>query len=63
MGNNNEEVKSILEESNAGMMYDYDEYGEEFFANYPDLKPYPRKIVKFDRKKISEAMSKILNSI
>jgi len=62
-GDNNEEVKRILEESNAGMMFGYDEDGEEFFTNYPNLKPSPGNIVKFDRIKISEAMSKILDSI
>ena len=62
-GNNNEEVKSILEESNAGMMFSYYEDGKEFFTNYPNLKPGSVNIVKFDRTKISEAMSKILDSI
>jgi glycosyltransferase involved in cell wall biosynthesis len=62
-GDNNEEVKRILEESNTGMMFGYDEDGKEFFTNYPDLKPDPGKIVQYDRIKISEAMSKILDSI
>ena len=62
-GDNNEEVKRILEDSNAGMMFGYDKNGEEFFANYPNIKPSPSNIVKFDRLKISEAMSKILDSI
>ncbi len=62
-GDNNEEVKRILEESNPGMMFSYDEDGKEFFTNYPKLKPDSANVVKFDRIKISEAMSKILDSI
>ncbi len=62
-GDNNDEVKRILQESNAGMMFGYDEDGKEFFTNYPDLKPDPGKIVQYDRIKISEAMSEILDSI
>jgi len=61
-GDNNEEVKRILEESNAGMMFGYDENGKEFFENYFQLKPSRKDIGKFDRIKISEAMSKILDS-
>jgi glycosyltransferase involved in cell wall biosynthesis len=62
-GDNNEEVKKILEESNAGMMFSYDEGGEEFFANYPNIKPSPGNIVKYERIKISDAMSEILDSV
>ncbi|MCH7773143.1 MAG: glycosyltransferase [Bacteroidetes bacterium] len=62
-GNNNEEVKQILENSNAGMMFNYDESGEEFFSEYKTIKPKPEYVVRFDRKKISEELSKILDSI
>jgi len=62
-GDNNEEVKRILEESNAGMIFGYDKDGKEFFTNYSNLKSSTGNIVKFDRIKISEAMSKILESI
>jgi hypothetical protein len=62
-GNNNEEVRQILDNSNAGMMFNYDESGEELFANYKNLKPEPSYVVKFDRKQISEKLSKILNTI
>ncbi len=62
-GNNNEEVKQILENSNAGTMFNYDESGEEFFANYKNLKADPSYVVKFDRKRISEELSKILDAI
>jgi hypothetical protein len=62
-GDNNEEVKQILENSNAGMMFNYDESGEEFFTNYKILKAQPSNVVKFDRKRISEELSKILDAI
>ena len=62
-GNNNEEVKQILENSKAGMMFNYDESGEEFFNNYKNLKPEPSYVVRFDRKRISEELSKILDAI
>ncbi|MGB5847876.1 MAG: glycosyltransferase, partial [Ignavibacteriaceae bacterium] len=50
-GDNNEEVKQILENSNAGMMFNYDESGEKFFTNYKILKAQPSYVVKFDRKR------------
>jgi len=62
-GNINEEVKLILENSNAGMMFNYDESGKEFFTNYKNLKPNPSYVVRFDRKRISEELSKILDAI
>ena len=62
-GDDNTEVNNILEETGAGMMFDYDEDGKEFFTNYPDLKPDSGNIEKYDRIKISAAMSKILDSI
>jgi len=62
-GDNNKEVNRILEESNAGMMFEYDEDGKKFFTNYSNLKPDSADVVKYDRINISEEMSKILNSI
>ncbi len=62
-GNNNEEVRQILENSNAGIMFNYDESGEEFFNNYKKLKTEPSYVVKFDRKRISEELSEILDAI
>ena len=62
-GENNEEVKRILTESNAGMMFSYNNSGEEFFSNYQNLKPNPAYVVKFDRKRISESLAAILDTI
>ncbi len=61
-GDNNKEVNRILEESNAGMMFSYDEDGKKFFTNYSNLKPDSAHFIKYDRIKISEVMSKILDS-
>jgi glycosyltransferase involved in cell wall biosynthesis len=61
-GDNNKEVKRILNTSNVGMMFNYDDSGEEFFANYKYLKPEHSYVVRFDRKRISEELSKILNT-
>jgi len=62
-GNNNKEVRQILDNSNAGMMFNYEESGEEFFNNYKNLKAEPSYVVKFDRKRIAEEMGKILDAI
>jgi len=62
-GNNNEEVKQILENSKAGMIFAYSDSGEEFFSEYKTINPKPEYVVRFDRKKISEELSKILDAI
>lgn len=62
-GNNNEEVKQILENSNGGMMFNYDESGEEFFTNYKNLKADPSYVVRFDRQRIAAEMAKILDTL
>ena len=62
-GNNNEEVRQILDNSNAGMTFNYNESGEEFFTNYKNLKAEPSYVVRFDRKRISEEFAKILDAI
>ena len=45
------------------MMFSYDEDWEGFFTNYKILKAQPSYVVKFDRKRISEELSKILDAI
>jgi len=60
-GNNNQEVKQILENSNAGIMYNYDESGEDFFTNYKNFKAEPSYVVKFDRERVAAEMAKILS--
>jgi glycosyltransferase involved in cell wall biosynthesis len=63
VGEGNEEVKKILKDSNAGMMFSYNDSGEEFFANHHKLKPDPAYVVRFDRKRISEQLANILDTI
>ena len=62
-GDNNIEVKKILEESNAGMMFLYKDSGEEFFRNYKTFKSDPAFITKFEREKISSELGKILSNL
>ncbi len=62
-GDNNEEVKQIIEDANAGMMFRYDESGEEFLLNYDQFKPNIEKAKLFDRKKISGGFLRLLNLV
>ncbi len=62
-GENNEEVKQILQESNAGMMFGYDEDGEEFFRNYSLYRIKTEIIKDFNRKKIAEYFNYILDRL
>ena len=60
-GNDNEEVKKILEETNAGMMFRYDEDGGEIFENSNQLKIELSKIERFNRKNIASFLSKLIS--
>ena len=62
-GDNNTEVKEILTQSNAGMMFSYDETGEEFFKSYEFFKVGENDVKKFNRKDITKELSKVLNSL
>jgi glycosyltransferase involved in cell wall biosynthesis len=62
-GDDNDEVIKLLDQSNSGMMFNYRETGEEFFKKYNTLVPNTDYIKQFDRKKISEKLSKILGTI
>jgi len=59
----NPEVKKLIEDSNSGLMLNYDSTGEEFFNNYGNFKPKVEKFIKYDRQIIAEEFSKILDSI
>ena len=59
-GDDNQEVKKIIEDANAGMMFRYDESGEEFFEKMNEFKVSSNRIENFDRESISEALYKIL---
>jgi glycosyltransferase involved in cell wall biosynthesis len=62
-GADNEEVKSILAESNAGMVFSYNESGKEFFEKAKQLKTDLSTVQKFDRKNIALELAKILSKL
>ena len=62
-GDGNDEVKKIITEAYAGMMFSYTESGEEFFRKSQSFKTEIDIIRKFERDRISEEMSKILESV
>lgn len=59
----NEEVKKILTEANAGMMFGYEESGEEFFNESSHFKSDQEFIKRFERKNISKGLRIILETI
>ena len=59
-GDDNEEVKKIITEANAGMMFKYNEDPEEFFNQAELFSTNMDFIKKFDRKNITEEFARIL---
>lgn len=59
-GDGNEEVNKILTEANAGMMFSYDDSGEEFFNRLQEFITKQDTIHKFERESISKEFSSIL---
>jgi len=62
-GNDNTEVKDILTKANAGIMYRYDESGEEFFNIYSKFKIDKEFIKQFERKNITQNFKEILDKL
>lgn len=62
-GDGNEEVKKILTEANAGMMFGYSVDAEIFFGNYNSFKTRQEVVQRFERRKIAEELSRILDKI
>ena len=60
-GNDNEEVKNILKETNSGMMFRYDQDAKEFFEKADSIKTDYSKIGAFNRKSITKELSNILD--
>ena len=60
-GKDNNEVKDILANANAGMMFGYNDSGEEFFKSYSKLKVSEEYVKGFERRKISNELSLILD--
>lgn len=61
-GNDNEEVKNILEQTNSGMMLRYENNAKEFFEKADKIKSDNSSIKMFNRKNIAESLSQILNN-
>ena len=53
-GDNNREVKRIIEESHSGMMFGYDKSGKEMLEQFDGKNPDNSYIKKFDRFEISQ---------
>jgi glycosyltransferase involved in cell wall biosynthesis len=62
-GDGNEEVKKILTDSNAGMMFGYEESGEEFLNSAASINVNQEYVQRFERKLISQKLKKILDSV
>jgi glycosyltransferase involved in cell wall biosynthesis len=60
-GDGNEEVKKIITDANAGMMFGYNESGEEFFRIYSSFKTNEEFVSGFERETISKKFSSILD--
>jgi glycosyltransferase involved in cell wall biosynthesis len=59
-GNNNEEVKRIIEESNSGMMFGYDESGKKMLEQLVKKIPDNNYIKRFDRFEISQEFNSVI---
>lgn len=60
-GNDNEEVKKIIHDANAGMMFRYDKDPEKFFEKANYFKTDRDYTEQFDRKNITKEFGRILN--
>lgn len=61
-GNDNEEVNSILQKSNAGMLFNYNSDADEFLKRFGQFNTDLNFVKQFDRKVIAEKFAGILNS-
>ena len=62
-GNDNDEVKNIISEANAGMLFKYDEDCKEFFEKANSFSTNQDVVKKYDRKLITGEFANILHSI
>jgi glycosyltransferase involved in cell wall biosynthesis len=62
-GDDNREVKRILEETNAGMIFHYNEDGKIFFDKVETFKTDIAKVKSFDRRNITAELAEILKTI
>jgi glycosyltransferase involved in cell wall biosynthesis len=62
-GDDNTEVRNILEDAGAGMMFNYKDSGEEFFRSYSLLKTKEEFVKGFERKEITSSFGEILDTL
>ncbi|MGB5287386.1 MAG: glycosyltransferase [Ignavibacteriaceae bacterium] len=62
-GDDNSEVRDILTNAKAGMMFGYDNSGEEFFKIYSKFKTEEETIKQFKRKNIAQSFREILDKL
>jgi glycosyltransferase involved in cell wall biosynthesis len=61
-GDNNTEVKQIIESANAGMMFNYEESGKEFLVSFIKMKTDIISVKKYNRNDISQKFFQIIDS-
>ena len=59
-GNDNKEVKELLEESNSGMLFNYNDSGKEFFEHIDKFNTNMAYVKKFDRNHVAEELVGII---
>ncbi len=62
-GDDNTEVKQIIESTNSGMLFGYNDSCQEFFKNYKNKKPDQTLIKSFDRALISKKFFEIIKTL
>jgi glycosyltransferase involved in cell wall biosynthesis len=60
-GDGNEEVKKIINDANAGMMFNYSDGGKEFFYRNKSFETNFDNVTKFERTEITRYLSLVLN--
>jgi glycosyltransferase involved in cell wall biosynthesis len=61
-GDDNEEVRRILDEAKAGMIFPYDSDARDYFDHVQSFKTDQDVVSRFDRKIIARKLAQILNS-
>ncbi|MGE5680194.1 MAG: glycosyltransferase, partial [Bacillota bacterium] len=62
-GDDNDEVKTILQQTNAGMLFNYNQSAKEFFENAGNFKTDLQAVEQYDRRNIAKAFADMLNLI
>ncbi|MFH1195173.1 MAG: glycosyltransferase [bacterium] len=62
-GDDNKEVKELLEKSNTGMLFNYSESGKEFFNSIEKFVVDIEYVKGFDRNRIAEKLIDIINKL